>query len=66
MIKIVLEILKIFWYTFKMMFQILIELIPFVNQIKNLPYELIGIAIGVPTIVVVIVAKILLAIGKKV
>ena len=49
-----------------MMFQTLIELIPLVNQIKNLPYEIIGIAIGVPTIVVIAVVKILSIIGKKV
>lgn len=49
-----------------MMFQTLIELIPLVNQIKNLPYELIGIAIDVPTIVIVVLAKIISAIGKKV
>ena len=48
------------------MFQTLIELIPLVNQIKNLPYEIIGIAIGVPTIVVIAVVKILSIIGKKV
>ena len=64
--KIISEILSVFWHTFKMMFQTLIELIPLVNQIKNLPYELIGIAIGIPTIVIIVFVKILSAIGKKV
>ena len=48
------------------MFQTLIELIPLVNKINNLPYEIIGITIGVPTIVVIAVVKILSIIRKKV
>ena len=48
------------------MFQTLIGLIPLVNKINNLPYEIIGIAIGVPTIVVIAVVKILSIIVKKV
>lgn len=48
------------------MFQALIELIPLVNKIKNLPYEIIGLAIGVPTIAIVVVVKILSTIIKKV
>ena len=58
--------LSVIWYTFEMMIQELIELIPLVNQIKNLPYEIMAVAIGVPTIVVIIIAKIISAIGKKV
>lgn len=52
------EIIIIFFDVFKMLFQIVVQLFPVVSKINNLPYEIIAIEIRVPTIVVVIFAKI--------